>query len=693
MGEQFIIITLRGVKGVTGTAVLGPRTLLTGAVGVGKSAYLFGLQLVLFGRVPSIGIAEGGKQDVGRLRLYMRDGGSVTVGFPDGRSFGYALEYTEKSARLKARGQAEPDGPVVEGAEAEALIADWRQSAIMCSWSAFQRANDRQRRDMILDYFPGLDSEDAARWARCEAYAALADLVNECSVGTPRHTADAERTYRLGAVRAVGSDAHGIIEALEGKALGSLAARLDRLHTESKRTENERKARKKAVEGLSLIEDQRTVTQQAGELPVLEERLRNMDTEIAALDAQAQAHERGARNRTAAEGRLTRAKQAAERLRVEVGRLGSVEACTAAAKQAADAEAAVKAARPALELDTSPLVTALADAEAQLARVMEAGRQQKIIYLEGKAGTCPLTKGPCSGDLSAAVATAKDQLAVLAQAKRTHEAAVASINAELAALAAKAKLHKTDMERWRDAMQAAIDATAAARQRLTRAPQAAAELADAEAAAKAAQQAFDALTVSAAADPAHRTALEEQRGRLTTQIKVVRDAKARLDVVAGAGVDAAEYEAKLWKAAWQGAVAGRNAYLQSRTAKTASAMQRAVKALGLGEEFVIDLGADMRLGVMRDGVYVDVEALSGGQSVMFGAALLAALPVPKEGERRIIIVEGVEAGPELPVLLDYLRTVPAAYIALASATAPEAAEGWLRVRVPEDTDDSQEAAA
>lgn len=126
---------------------------------------------------------------------------------------------------------------------------------------------------------------------------------------------------------------------------------------------------------------------------------------------------------------------------------------------------------------------------------------------------------------------------------------------------------------------------------------------------------------------------------LEARLQAAHAAQARIEVMAGANVDAKTRESNLWKAAYKGADAGLVACIQAATTPVVDKVSAALKRMGIVGDFYVDLEAKT-FGVKTTDRLIDVEALSGGEQVLFAAAMLSSLP-PKGGPR-VMTLEGAE---------------------------------------------------
>jgi hypothetical protein len=673
MADRYLTVQVEGIKGLSGKWEIGPRTVLSGRMGAGKSGLLAALHLALLGKVPALGMGPGGTQTPALLRLICDDGATVRITMPDGQVIGRRVEYTPKAARVVAL--ATVDGLTVEGEDAQEVIDRYAPDLLFADFDLFLRGTARERKETILRYFPGLEGPDGQRWMQCEAFAALATVVGggEESPGSVRHGTDALRGYTTGAKAVCGGD-HDVLSILLAEDR-SMSDKLEELHEGAKAAERDRQAKVKAVEGIASI-DRSQVQERAGELTSLQERAAELDREWARLEEQQRQAETAADRRAKAQARMVRHQDALAKAEAAIlmsGLLTEIDKRLAAARGACIAHQATKPAasnRAAVyELDREiAALTRTCD------RLTDQILGKRKMYDDAKAAQathealgddCPTCGKPW--EKAAEARTAAIDAAIKAQTSAHAEARglkadldakreqAAALTAQRSALAAQDEERQVVLDAWRKesdrldgvalAMQAqsdahwrAVTAAADARDGLAQAKTDLAEIAEA-----------------AAVDPEYRAALDCQRTDLAAKVSAAQQAKAKLDLIAGAGLDEAQRESDIWRTAHRYATEGRNAFLQSRMAKTRGTVEAAVQGLDIGDKFVLDItGRDIEIGVERKGKLIALEALSKGQQVLFFAALVSSMPRTGEGFR-LLTTEGIEAYSETQAFLGWLH--------------------------------------
>lgn len=126
---------------------------------------------------------------------------------------------------------------------------------------------------------------------------------------------------------------------------------------------------------------------------------------------------------------------------------------------------------------------------------------------------------------------------------------------------------------------------------------------------------------------------------LDARLQQAHAAKARVDVMASVNVDGKTACATLWKAAHAGAAAGLVACIQNATDPIVGKISTSLERMGLHGTFFVDLEAKT-FGIFKKDKLIDVETLSGGEKVLFAAAMLSALP--RRSGTRVLTLESAE---------------------------------------------------
>ena len=161
--------------------------------------------------------------------------------------------------------------------------------------------------------------------------------------------------------------------------------------------------------------------------------------------------------------------------------------------------------------------------------------------------------------------------------------------------------------------------------------------------------------------------------------------------MAGANVDAKTRESNIWKAAYKGADAGLVACIQAATTPVVDKVSTALKRMGIAGDFYVDLEAKT-FGVKTAERLIDVEALSGGEQVLFAAAMLSSLP-PKGGPR-VMTLEGAELSAKwLSRLLNGLDIEAFDSVIVASCHQPTfVPDGWTVIDMGAGFSDAEKPA-
>lgn len=673
MADRYLTVQIDGIKGLHGTWEIGPRTVLTGRMGVGKSGILAGLHLAFLGKVPALGMGPGGTQAPAVLRLICDDGATVRVTMPDGQTIGRRVEYTPKAARVVAL--ATVAGLTVEGEDAQAIIDRYAPDLLFADFDLFLRGTARERKEQILRYFPGLEGPDGQRWMQCEAFAALQSIVGqgEEGPGSVRHGADALRGYTTGAKLACG-DGHEVLGILLAEDR-SMADKIEELHEGAKEAERDRQGKVKAVEGIASI-DQSAVRERAGELTALQERAAELEREWARIEEQERQATTAADRRTKAQARVDKHQAALTKAEADIldsDGLTALEDKLARARGACIAHSATKP-KTSNRAAISELDREIATLTRECDRLTDGILGGRAVFDKAKADQakheaagddCPTCGKPWEKAAEARAAAIETAIKAQQEARtaavamkadlETKRQRMGELTAQREALVAQDDERQKILEAFNaqaEKLDEAFEALEARHEAHTKAVEAAAEAREELAQAKAD---LDEIREAAAVDPEYRAALDGQRKDLAAKVDAAQQAKAKLDLIAGAGLDEAQKESDIWRTAHRYAVEGRNAFLQSRMAKTRGIIDEAVKSLGIGDKFLLDVtGRDIEIGVERAGKPIALEALSKGQQVLFFSALVSAMPRPCECFR-LLTTEGIEAYSETEAFLAWLH--------------------------------------
>ena len=499
-------------------------------------------------------------------------------------------------------------------------------------------------------------------------------------------------------MRAIDDD-HAVIDILLADDQ-AMQDKIESLHEGAKAAENDRRARVKAVEGIASI-DKSEVQERAGELVALQERMEELDKEWARLEQQEQAAEKAGERRERLTTKIETLKGIIEERTASILDDAGLQGLTKELARARGACIAHDATKPAASnrADLNRIDRDLSEVNRQIDRVISEAKQKRADFDSAKAdqekhaeatGNCPTCNQPWADALAAAKqaaaeASARKNLA-LADAKVLHET-LTTKRAEAEALTAQRDvLRKQDegrdaeVDAWRTERDRLDGIASGLEEKIAGQDTHKANLADARQRLADAESDLAEIPDAAQVDEEYKEALAGQRTDLAEKVSGAQQAQAKLDLLAGADLDGAQREADIWKVAHQYAVAGRNAFLQSRMSKTCGIVDEAVKGLGIGDKFVLDVtGKSIEIGVDRGGKVIALEALSSGQQVLFAAAMLSGLPRPTEGFR-LLTSEGIEAHSETGAFLEWLHATDNDMVIVATQARGEW-EGWGVVEV------------
>jgi len=162
---------------------------------------------------------------------------------------------------------------------------------------------------------------------------------------------------------------------------------------------------------------------------------------------------------------------------------------------------------------------------------------------------------------------------------------------------------------------------------------------------------------------------------LEAELRDAHAAQARLTMFEAVDMDKLGIISTIWKAAHKGASEGLSNCIQSATAPVASKITEALNRFGLAGKFHVDL-AERSFGLDIGTKTLDIEALSGGEQVLYAAAMLSALP--RKGGVRVLTLESAELDDDyLPLLLNGLDIGAFDGVVIASChAANQVPDGW-----------------
>lgn len=175
---------------------------------------------------------------------------------------------------------------------------------------------------------------------------------------------------------------------------------------------------------------------------------------------------------------------------------------------------------------------------------------------------------------------------------------------------------------------------------------------------------------------------------LTPMLAAVETAEARAAEIARlvSEIEAADALGRAWSAVEWSAGLVRQQDVAARSGGILRRTEEFLRAAGWTETPFIRAGkAEVAFGWTRDGLEITVEAMSGGEAVVFSCALAAAVISLRAPEVRVLLVEAAELGassPALSVLAGAAHAVEAWGIqAVVATNAPiDAPDGWTVVR-------------
>ncbi|GEM_PF-6979309 len=218
----------------------------------------------------------------------------------------------------------------------------------------------------------------------------------------------------------------------------------------------------------------------------------------------------------------------------------------------------------------------------------------------------------------------------------------------------------------------------------------AAALNDAESRVREAEQRIAAYEETESAPTAEALATLEQqlsqtRERLShmTNVKATRTELKRIEDAC----EAATVASSVWSAFDYALKAARSKEITDAGGPLVAAMHQFLDGAGRTETPYFRAGKDVcEVGWTNDGIDIPIQALSGGEYVLFAAALTAAVMILRKAHLRILLIEAAECDPErLSELLDGIKSVSKdlTHAIVMSAHAPTRVdEDWLVIESP-----------
>lgn len=668
----------RGIKGRSDHVDMGKACLLQGDNGSGKSTTVAALHFATMGVVPAIRMSKDGKQDAGRLLKIMDDGAEALVGFDDVRTTGRRLEATNKKARIVALEGDSSGNVVAEGEPATAAVDAVDVDVVFADFRQLVGVAEKDRASVLAQYLPQPDDKSLRKWALAAAFGFVKDALKPPKkrkgvTPDPVWSVDSAKFRALKAevdalVAANGAEeAFGIMRRLftESRTMDDV---VDALRKSANEYETERRKAIAAVEkGTETSVDDELVES-------LDELQRDVDAlreERAAFNRNKMQLESDGRRERALVDEIDRLQARRQKIVAEYGSEERVRSSYGAElnKTAAELDDVIKS-QPVGAPDDALLRQSLSELSASVDALKLRGKTLHESWKQAKTGLCPIMGTVCTSDLSNFVANSHAELTVLSEDLTARLVDMTAAQKEVDAIAQKRNEFAEQIKRWERERRDAEANHDSARHALDAAERTVAELPEIDERLSQAQSDLDALPPLAETSTFDEDSLRASE----TLLRRANEAKARRDVLGDVDVDALATAAALLKAAHKGALVGRAACLQNQTTPVVDAVNAALRSFGLDGDFVLDVSAGaLAFGLQRGDTYVDAEALSGGEVIMFGAAVLAGLPTPQRAanQLRLLTIEGAELSPKwLAKLLDGINLDAFDAVVVASCQRP-----------------------
>lgn len=186
-------------------------------------------------------------------------------------------------------------------------------------------------------------------------------------------------------------------------------------------------------------------------------------------------------------------------------------------------------------------------------------------------------------------------------------------------------------------------------------------------------------SVAAMPDPVNEAELELLQERLSLAEEAARivEIHERNDVRRG------ELSVALLRAAQKGALAGITSCVQSATVTVVGVVSGLLRKMGLAADFWVDLESKAFGVVMDSGKVLDVGALSGGEQILFAAAMLGGLASIEKRGVRVLSLECAELDDDLMARM--LGALPVeqfdAVIAVTHHEPSSIPKGWTHLKM------------
>jgi len=668
-------LNIDGIKGQRGEFDLGRRALLTGPNGSGKSAVMDALHLALTGKVPSLGLGSDGTQSAGKLLCIAEPDASVRLEY-DGGTVARRIEETAKSARVVTKGDTEDDGAV-------AVVGD---GMVWADFTRLTTAAPAERRDVLLSMLPRPDDTEVRRWMTHYATTRAVDVLADQPHRFPDMDDGEYETKKLmdlGGDVAVDAAADGRERANSGQ---DSSAGLHALHNASKAAASNAREKKAAV---NAIKPRDGDAELVASLQALQG---EADKASAALSEISQANRSASSDTARRERRDARRSildREIERLTPQVAALDDLEKALAVAEAKRD-EAVVdlQAHKDAARVDPSTAayeaaMTDCAAADSLIEELTETGRDLRLDR-DALTDDCP-TCGQAWPDADSREKRRDEFTKQMEKVgDRIHEAETETEKALNAKEKAKAAVHalRAQDEFLQDEANKADTALRLAEDGIEEATRAKASIKSSHAElARLALDDKDAPVKAKGFD-----AEDEARAKAkaaTEAVNTAREAKARIDMTAEAGVEDAVLRARVLRACHQGAIAGDAAYMRHIGQSVIDRLDSMVQAVGLGEATMWDwTGRTFEVGVVRGDRRIPLIAMSKGEQVLYAAALLGCFPPEQEGLKVLTLEVAEVDSKSLTKLMAALTDTEHDLVVLATCHAPRKnTEGWSHIRM------------
>jgi DNA repair exonuclease SbcCD ATPase subunit len=684
----------KGIKGQTNDVDMGTACLLQGDNGAGKSAHVAAIHFATMGKVPALRMSKNGKQDAGRLLKIMSDGAEALVTFDDANSTGRRLEATTKRARIVPLAGDCTGNILTEGEDAAAAVDAVDVDVVFADFRQLVSVAEKDRAAVLSSYLPQPDDKTLRKWALA---AALGFIKNALKPPRKRKGVTPEPVWSI--TSAAFKKLKGEVDALvAANGCEEAFAVLRGVFTEARTVDDVVEGLRKSANDLETDRrrsvaavEKATETSEDDELVErLDELQGNVDTlreeRAAKLRSRAQLESDGRRER-ALVSEFERVTERVTRIGAEYGSEERVRTTYGAeVNSLAAALDDVLKNEPTGAPDDSLLVKSLGELKSTVASLKTRGKTLHESWKQAKTGHCPVMGSVCTSDLSKFVTDTHGELQRLSEDLTARLADLAAAQTEVDAIATKRSEFAELRAQWENEKRVAEKQHDEAQRSLELAEGIVAELPELNERLVTVRKELEDMPPITAEnfdfDDVDDGALQDAESLL----RRAHEAKARRDVLGDVDVDALSTGVALLKGAHKGAVVGRAACVQNGTAPVVDAVNNALHEFGLNGEFVLDVSAgELTFGLQRGDTYIDAEALSGGELILFGASVLAGLPhtATDDGRLRLLTIEGAELSPKwLALLLQGIDLDAFDAVVVASCQKPKTVPtGWNVVKL------------